>query len=184
MTFDNGSNTTDTSDDTGEYYSNVQEVIEDSGIQPVDIGFKDTDDLTADEQLEAKIIKWLVTTKSYIDSECDQNFSAKLANGTITEIPICIHDIARRITINIANAAKLNRKSPIVKVTDNSFKPVTNNPFTPEIKTDLAICSPKIIDSTIDSPFGIFTINHKTCRHHHHHDGTNENDEYYDYDSD
>jgi hypothetical protein len=144
------------------YYSTVQEVIEDSGIQPVDIGFSDTDNLTADEQLEVKIIKWLVIAKSYIDSECDQNFNVELADGTITEIPVCIDDIARRITINMANSAKLNRKSPIIKVNDYSVKPVTNNPFTPEIRTDLAICSPKIIDSSIDSPFGMFTINEET----------------------
>ena len=122
------------------YFSNVQDILDDSGIQPVDMGFQDTDNLTADEQLENKIISWLVEAKSYIDSNCNRDFSSDVQNGIITDVPICIHSIAKRVTITIANSAKLNRKSPVIKVSDYVVKQVVTNPMTPDILDDLDRC--------------------------------------------
>ena len=127
-------------DDDPVYYSNVQDILDDSGIQPVDIGFKGTDDLTPEKQLEAKIVKWLVSAKSYVDSTSNRDFHDELQNGIIAAIPVCIHDIARRATINMVNSAKLNRKSPVIKVNDYSVKPVTDNPMTSDILADLERC--------------------------------------------
>ena len=78
------------------YYSNVQDVLDDSGIDPTDMGYSDTDDLTAAEQLEAKIISWLTEAKSYIDTNRKRDFSLDLQNGDITAIPVCINSIAKR----------------------------------------------------------------------------------------
>jgi len=142
------------------YYSNVQDVLDDSGIDPTDMGFEDTD-LTAAEQLEAKIISWLTEAKSYIDTNRKRDFSLDLQNGDITAIPVCINSIAKRITLNIANSARLNRKSPTIKVNDYSIKPVTTNPMTPDILQDLETCSPLKEDPTTDTPFGCFTVNQR-----------------------
>jgi hypothetical protein len=122
------------------YYSNVQDILDDSGIQPVTMGYEDMDDLTAEDQLENKIESWLIEAKSYIDSTCNRDFSADIQNGVIKDIPICIHSIAKRVTITLVNSATLNRKSPVIKVNDFSVKQVTTNPMTPDIIADLDRC--------------------------------------------
>ena len=142
-----------------QFYSNVQDILDDTGIIPADIGFTDTTGLTAQEQLETKIESWLTEAKSMIDADRDQDYSLQLQNGTIKTIPICIHNIAKRITINIANSAKLNRKSPTLKVNDYSVKTVTQDPITPQILTDLETCSPKIEDDPDNIPLCSVGIN-------------------------
>ena len=135
-----------------QYYSSVSDILDDTGIIPADIGFSDTGDITADQQLESKIESWLVEAKSMIDANRDQDYSLLLQNGKITAIPICIHNIAKRITINMANSAKLNRKSPVLKVNDYSVKTVNQDPITPQILADLEQCSPKVLDDPDNIP--------------------------------
>lgn len=135
-----------------QYYSTVQDILDDTGIIPTDMGYSDISGSTAEQQLENKIESWLIEAKSMIDADRDQDYSLQLQLGTITDIPICINSIAKRITINMANSAKLNRKSPTLKVNDYSVKVVPHDPMTPQILTDLESCSPKIEDDPMNIP--------------------------------
>ena len=120
------------------YYSTIEEILEDSGIEPDDLDFVDIENgLTAEEQLEAKIVKWLKAAKSYIDTNRKRDFSE---SGE--EIPVCIHDIAKRIVLNMAKQAVMNRDTPIVNMNDYKVQVTNDSIMTQSILDDLEKCAP------------------------------------------
>lgn len=138
-----------------DFYSTVEDVLEDTGLEPEDLGFEDDDSSDGNEKLEVKIIKWLVEAKSIIDNNRKRNFTAELADGTITEIPICIHDAAKRIAINKAKQARINRDSSIVSKDDYTIQITNDTILTTSILRDLESCSPiKAVSS-----FGMLRVN-------------------------
>jgi len=144
-----------------QFYSNVQDVLDDCGVKPVDLGFNDPsspDPTSGQDKLEAKIQKYLIDAKAMVDSNRNKDFSKELEDDEIEQIPICIESAAKRIAINMVNTAKLNRQGPIINVNKYAVKVVTNNPLTPEIRQDLEECSPITENTTDDLPFRIFNI--------------------------
>ena len=126
------------------FYSSVQAVREDSGVDESDLGYSDeTNGSTAKEQLDLKIMEWLTEAKGFIDQDRKRDFSADLVAGTITKIPPCIENIAKRIAVNMAKQAKVNRQSPILKVDDYTVKMTDDTILTKSILSDLKRCSPR-----------------------------------------
>lgn len=141
-----------------DYYSTVEDVLEDTGLKPGDLGFKADEDSTADEKLEAKIIKWLLEAKGIIDEKKNRDFAAELAAGTITVIPVCISSIAKRIVINMAKQARINRDTPIVSKDDYNIQITNDTILTKSIKDDLEDCAVQQASTS----FGMFRIDTST----------------------
>jgi hypothetical protein len=133
-----------------EFYSTIQDVIEDTGIEPSDFDFEDDEDiengLTAVQKLENKVQTWLIESKDMLDAEAsvisnrERDFHQELKDGTITKIPICIHDIAKRIAINKVKQARVNRDTSIVSKDDYAIVISSDNILTNSITKDLKSC--------------------------------------------
>lgn len=134
-----------------DYYSTIEDVLEDTGLEPTDLNFD------ADAELEAKIEKWLVEAKAIIDEKKGRNFTAELAAGTITSIPICIHSIAKRLAINMAKQARINRDTPIVSRDDYNIQITNDTIITRAIEDDLEDCA----KTGASSSFSMFVVNTK-----------------------
>ena len=135
-----------------QYYGTVEDIIEETGILPADMGYEDNDTSTAEQQLSLKIESWLIEAKAMIDADRDRDYSQEVVDGKLSDIPICINSIAKRLAVNMANSAKLNRQSPTIKVNDYQVKAVSHDPMTPAIKADLETCSPLVEDNYITNP--------------------------------
>lgn len=132
---------------TNEFYSTIQDVLRDSGVDTADMGFKDIQNGdTAQTQLETWVQSRLIEIKSLIDNERKRNFTQELANGEITEIPPCIHMIARRMGVMVVKNAKINRKSPVIKIDDYTVTILKEIVFTPDILADLKRCAGRKVD--------------------------------------
>ncbi len=131
------------------YYGDVETVIDDSGIKPGDLGYRDDDEsvvdgLTKEEKLEAKIEKWLLAVKGIIDDD------RKEAGITVPNpAPQCINDIANEIGTNKAKQVMVNRLNPTEKPDEYTYRVQDSELFTPQLQTRLAKCLPKPDKSSI-----------------------------------
>jgi len=127
---------------TPAYYSNCADVISLAGIKPVDFDLEDdygteSGHLTADEKLTTLITSWLVSIKDFIDRNRNRNFTQEWVDGTITEVPYGIHNIALRAAGNMAAIALLRRETSVQRV-DIMSRLKGDEIFTPALRRDLA----------------------------------------------
>ena len=125
------------------FYSTVAEVIEFTGITPIDFGLEDDfgedeGHLTADEKLVVLVESWLVGIKSYIDQNRNRDYSQEVVNGTLAEVPPGIHNIALRAAANLSAVALLRRETAIQRV-DIATRLKGDEVFTQAIRADLAL---------------------------------------------
>lgn len=142
-----------------EYYSTVNDVLEDTGLGPEDLGFTDDeegveDGKTAQEKLEAKIIKWLIEAKAIINEYKKRDFAAEVAAGTLASIPVCISSIAKRIAINMSKQAIINRETPIVTRDDYSIQLTNDTIVTRALYDELDNC----MVQTASTSFNLFAV--------------------------
>jgi len=132
-----------------EYYSTVDDVLEDSGIKPADLG------MTTDDELETKIEKWLSAAKGYIDSDRHRDFN------DLPSVPVCIADIAKRIVLNMVKQAIINRDTPIINADNYRVMIANDKIITNAIATDLDKCSKRVLSET-GAGFGIWVVKGET----------------------
>ncbi len=158
-----------------DFYSTVQDVIEDTGIIPDDFDFEDDENIengkTAQQKLENKVQTWLIESKDMLDAEAsvisnrERDFHQELAAGEITKIPICIHDIAKRICINKVKQARVNRDTSIINKDDYAIVISSDNILTKSIVKDLKSCILGRSKKKKQNGIGMIVVNT-----HHHHD--------------
>lgn len=151
------------------YYSTISDVIDDSQIRPGDFGFKDDDESvpdgkTATEKLEAKVESWLKETKDVIDthasvfSDRKRDYALEVSEEIITVIPPCIHDIAKRITINKVKQARINQDTPIVSKDDYTVQLTNDSIVSSSILNDLKACVEAYEKTTVKRRINQFVV--------------------------
>lgn len=124
------------------YYSSVEDVIKLAGVKPVDFDFEDDLGLsdegkTADEKLVTLVTSWLISVKSFIDSNRNRDYTQEVIDGTLREIPPGIHNIALRAAANMAAIALLRRETAVQRV-DIVARLKGDEIFTESLRQDLA----------------------------------------------
>jgi len=115
-----------------QFYSNADEVIQYTGVQPQDLG------LESYEGLNRVIEGWLVQIKDIIDKDRNRDYHQEMEEGKRTEVPPGIHHIAMRVCANVVAQATFRRESTIVQVDDYKVQMVDDQVFTDAIKKDLS----------------------------------------------
>jgi hypothetical protein len=128
---------------TPPFYSTIEEVIILAGIKPVDFDFEDDLGLvengrTAEEKLTALVTSWLVSVKNFIDHHRNRDYTQEVLDGSITEVPYGIHNIALRAASNMASLALLRRETSVQRV-DIMTRLKGDEVFTEALLRDLAL---------------------------------------------
>jgi len=128
---------------TPPFYSTIEEVIILAGIKPVDFDFEDDLGLvengrTAEEKLTALVTSWLVSVKNFIDHSRNRDYTQEVLDGSITEVPYGIHNIALRAASNMASLALLRRETSVQRV-DIMTRLKGDEVFTEALLRDLAL---------------------------------------------
>lgn len=116
----------------GSIYSTPEDVIAFTGARPEDFSL-----VSAGELLDL-IRSWLIEVKDLIDQDRNRDYHAEVAEGTRTEVPPGIHNIAKRMAANMVALAMLRRETPVVKIDDFSIRMVEDQMLTRAIRQDLA----------------------------------------------
>jgi hypothetical protein len=130
------------------FYSNVDDVIVLAGIKPVDFDFEDDLGLvengkTAEEKLIALVTSWLVSVKNFIDHSRNRDYHQDVVDGTATEVPYGIHNIALRAACNMASLALLRRETSVQRV-DIMTRLKGDEVFSEALLRDLALFPAKL----------------------------------------